>query len=49
MKKQDKQEINNLQPLIEDLTVNEAEAAEVKGGPYYLKLESVTGDVTDKY
>ncbi len=33
MKKQDKQEINNPQPVIEDLTVNEEQAAEVKGGP----------------
>ena len=33
MKKQDKQEINNPQPVIEDLTVNEDQAAEVKGGP----------------
>jgi hypothetical protein len=33
MKKQDKQEINNSQPVIEDLTVNEGQATEVKGGP----------------
>lgn len=33
MKKQDKQEINNQQPMIEDLTVNEDKTAEVKGGP----------------
>ena len=33
MKKQDKQEKNNPQPVIEDLTVNEDQAAEVKGGP----------------
>lgn len=33
MKKQDKQEINSPQPVIEDLTVSEDQAAEVKGGP----------------
>ncbi len=32
MKKQDKQEINNTQPVIEDLTVNEAQADDVIGG-----------------
>lgn len=32
MKKQDKQEINDQQPVIEDLTVYEEQAAEVKGG-----------------
>ena len=33
MKKQDKQEPNNQQSVIEDLTVNEDQAEEVKGGP----------------
>jgi hypothetical protein len=32
MNQQDKQEPNNQQPLIEDLTVNEGDAAEVTGG-----------------
>jgi len=32
MNKQDRQEPNNQQPVIEDLTVNEGEAEEVKGG-----------------
>jgi hypothetical protein len=32
MKKQDRQEINNPQPVIKDLTVNEEQAAEVKAG-----------------
>ena len=34
MNKKDKQEPNNPQSVIEDLTVNEDQAAEVKGGPY---------------
>ena len=46
MKKQDKQEPNNQQCQIEDLTVNEDQAAEVKGGPIYLKVEGVYGDST---
>jgi hypothetical protein len=33
MSKQEKQEPNNQQSVIEDLTVNEDQAAEVKGGP----------------
>ena len=36
MNKQDKQEPNNQQPVIEDLTVNEDQAAEVKGGPVFV-------------
>lgn len=46
MKKQDNRKANDQQSVIEDLTVNEAEAAEVKGGPIYLKVEGITGDVT---
>ena len=45
MKNQDKQEIHNPQPMIEDLTVNEDQAAEVKGGPRdhdkWINVESV--------
>ena len=33
MNKQENQETNNQQSVIEDLPVNEAHAAEVKGGP----------------
>ena len=33
MKKQDRGEANDQQSVIEDLTVNEAEANQVKGGP----------------
>ena len=43
MKKQDKQEINNPEPVIEDLTVNEAHAAEVKGGPQCVTVTDVDG------
>jgi hypothetical protein len=32
MNQQDNQELNNQQALIEDLTVNDAQAEEVKGG-----------------
>ena len=32
MKKQDKHEPNNQQPIIEDLTINQDQAEEVKGG-----------------
>ena len=39
MNKQDNQETNNLQPLIEDLDVNEDEAVEVKGGPVSHQIE----------
>ncbi|MGE0126828.1 MAG: hypothetical protein AB7U82_01895 [Blastocatellales bacterium] len=37
---------NNQQNIIEDLDVNEIEAEEVKGGPIYMKIEGVDGDVT---
>ena len=37
---------NNQQNIIEDLTVNEAEAEEVKGGPIYVKIDGVDGSVT---
>jgi hypothetical protein len=37
MKKQDDSELNNRQPAVEDLTVNEGRAAEVKGGNIYVK------------
>ena len=46
MNKQDKQEPNNQQSLIEDLAVNEEQAVEVKGGPIYMKIDGVDGDVT---
>ncbi len=47
MKKQDKQEINDQQPVIEDLTVNEDQAAEVKGGP--LQLQALTSTAFDPF
>jgi hypothetical protein len=34
MKQQDNEKPNNQQSLIEDLTVNEDQAAELKGGPF---------------
>jgi len=42
MSKQDKQEPNNQQTLIEDLTVSEDETAEVKGGFSYDGLGRLT-------
>ena len=39
MNKQDNQETNNQQQLIEDLDVNEDPAAEVKGGPVSHQIE----------
>ena len=42
MEKPDKQEINNPQPVIEDLTVNEEQAAEVKAGhDHWINVEPV--------
>ena len=35
MNQQDNTEPNNQQPVIEDLAVNQDQAAEVKGGPTY--------------
>ena len=50
MSQQEKQEINNHDPLIEDLTVNQEKEEEVKGGAivdYYLKLDGIDGESTD--
>ena len=47
--KQDKGEMNNQQTVIEDLTVNQDQAAEVKGGAhvdYYLRLRGIDGDIS---
>jgi hypothetical protein len=46
--KENKQQPNKPSEAIEDLTVNEAEAEEVKGGPIYLQVDGVDGDVTDQ-
>ena len=49
MSQQDKQEINNHEPLIEDLTVNQEQEEEVKGGAivdYFLKVEGIDGEST---
>lgn len=50
MDQKDKQEPNNQQSLIEDLTVNEDQATEVKGGAqvdFFLHLQGVDGESTD--
>lgn len=46
MNQQVEQEPNQEQSLLEDLTVNEAQAAEVKGGPIYMQYEGIKGSVT---
>ena len=46
----DQQEPNKPEPSVEDLTVSEAGAAEVKGGAtvdYFLKLKGIDGEATD--
>jgi hypothetical protein len=50
MDHKDNQEINDQQPQIEDLTVNEDQATEVKGGAqvdYFLRLKGVDGESTN--
>lgn len=34
--------------VIEDLTINQGQAEEVKGGPIYMKIEGISGDVTTR-
>jgi len=46
MNKQDNQDINNQQSVIEDLPVNEDQATEVKGGPIFQNYRGIAGDVT---
>jgi hypothetical protein len=46
--KDNKQLVNKPSEAIEDLTVNEAEAGDVKGGPSYLKVKDIDGIVTDE-
>jgi hypothetical protein len=46
--KENKQQPSKPSEAIEDLTVNEAEAEDVKGGPSYLKVKDVDGSVTDE-
>ena len=41
--KENKQQMNQPSEAIEDLTVKEAEAEEVKGGPNYLKIPEFDG------
>jgi hypothetical protein len=50
MDQQDRQEPNKKQSSIEDLTVAEDQATEVKGGAhvdYFLRLQGVDGEKTD--
>ena len=48
MNKQNKCETNNQQMKIEDLAVNQEQAAEVKGGPIYMNFDGIDGDVTSR-
>jgi hypothetical protein len=41
--KENKQQVNQPPEAIEDLTVNEAEAEDVKGGSSYLKFKDIDG------
>ena len=47
MSRQENQLKNTEQPLIEDLSVDQDQAAEVKGGPIYIKVDGVNGDLAD--
>ena len=44
MNSKDKREMNDQPAIIEDLNAQNAE--EIKGGPIYLKVDGVDGDVT---
>ena len=46
MKPQDKHEANNQQAQIDDLPVAQDVAAEVKGGPIFMRYDGIDGDVT---
>jgi hypothetical protein len=41
-------EVNNQQVAIEDLTVNQEQEAEVKGGPIFMEVEGIRGSVTPR-
>lgn len=47
MSRQENQLKDTEQPLIEDLSVNQDQAAEVKGGPIYMNVHGVDGDLAD--
>ena len=46
MNEQDSQDIDNQQSVIEDLTVNQDHATEVKGGPIFQTYRGIEGDIT---
>jgi hypothetical protein len=46
MNQQDNRETNNTQILTEDLTINETLSTKIKGGPIYMQVDGVDGDVT---
>jgi hypothetical protein len=46
MNKQDNLKPENQQSVVEDLTITQDQEAEVKGGPIYMKVEGIDGDVT---
>jgi len=47
MKKQENREANNQHSVIEDLTVNEDQAAEVKGGPIEIRELTIKVEVPE--
>jgi hypothetical protein len=48
MNKQNNLKPENQQPVIEDLTIEEAQSTAVKGGPIYIHVEGISGDVTSE-
>jgi hypothetical protein len=48
MNKQDNRETKTAQTLIEDLTVNKDVATDVKGGPIFMRIDGIDGDVTSR-
>jgi hypothetical protein len=46
MNKQASRENNNEPSILEDLTITQSQAAEVKGGPIFMQYHGIDGDVT---
>jgi hypothetical protein len=46
MNKQDNLKPENHESVIEDLTIEETQSTAVKGGPIYMHVEGISGDVT---
>jgi hypothetical protein len=46
MKQQNNLKPENHESVIEDLTIDKAQSTAVKGGPIYLHVDGIAGDVT---